>query len=179
LSLFVNALFCLLEREYRAGANKKKAVVIWEMFLQGNHGSGVTNVRVPDSALDDDSVLPLMRMNLEADGGVPRGTFGEIGNAMGVVLGAYETSRGKGFFSKTSKTKGERKLDALDLGVGVVHTQLFQPVVNNVSGSLTGITGGDIGGISDACKKVWLGRKQLIKVIEKGGFSPNKVGLFH
>jgi hypothetical protein len=116
-------------------------------------------------------------MNIEGGGGVSQGDFGTISAAMGVIGQAYGVSRDKGFFSKTSKTKGDRKLDALDLGDGVVASNLFQPVVNSVKGTLTGIQGGDVENMNTQCANLWRNRELWIKVIKSAKFDTNRVGL--
>jgi hypothetical protein len=172
--LFTNALFCLLEREYRRKPDKKKAIVLWEMFVAGNYGTGNAHRLVPNSG-----ALSPLAINLEDRNGVSQAVYAPMSTAIGVIDQAFGASRAKGKSGLFSTTKGVRKLDALNLG-GVVHTDLFKPVVDSVKGTIAGITGGPAANIlnNPQGKDLWLNNKRvLVKVLKDAGFETNRVGL--
>jgi hypothetical protein len=179
LALFINALFCLLEREYRAKPNKKKALLLWELFLAGAYNNPINLVLFPDARKHTNVLCRLEMSNL--DGADPNAASSKeisvISTATDVIRGEYETSRKKGHSGAFSTTKKARQMDALNLGV--VHTQLFQSVVNKLKPSLQNIDEGavDIDIYTTACKELWQNRTSLATALKKAGFEPGNVGL--
>jgi hypothetical protein len=174
--LFATTLFCLLEREYRRAPNKKKAILIWEMFLQDNYESQVTNILVPDAGSEARyRVLAFLGLNVEADNGIPRDTFRTVAGNVRVIVCAYQASRERGIWSVF--TSRQRRVRALGLGEAT-HTELFAPVVTHIRGNMTKVVAdGDSAKMADGSRKIWGARGTLATIIRSAGFDLNRVGL--
>jgi hypothetical protein len=174
---FRTALFCLLEREYRRNHNRKRAIFLWEMFLQGNWNSPETHILVPNYANPGNSWINLLLLNIDADSGVPEAVFRTIQTAISTIIAAYTAPKASGGFDRLVG-KMTLRLGALDLG-GVVPSELFTPAVQYIigRGTLNHIENPDEENI-DSWGVIVKGKlHDLAKLVESVGFTGAKVGL--
>jgi hypothetical protein len=176
---FARAIFCLLEREYRRKPNKKKAIFLWEMFLQYNYNSPETHIVVPNSTDQGNAWIIQLSLNFEAGGGIPKATFRAIQTAMATIIAAYTTQhRASGMFGRLA-AKMTQSLAVLDLE-GVVPSALFTPAVARIitQGQLTKIMeNADGEEVDDRARTMYSHLANLAALVERVGFTGANVGL--
>ena len=173
MSFFAPMLFVLMEREYRASPNKKKAILLWELFLQGNYGTTESNVMRPDPNEMENIWVSLLQQNVEAGGGIPEDKLKTTAVIMQGVKDAYNQSTKMGSFTRW-RTSSVRKIGAVG---GEASATLFQLYIPYFGRLIEQVDLGKLGNMDELSKKIYNARPKMGDVAKKAGFTPARIGL--
>lgn len=171
---YSTVLFLLMDREFRRSPNKRKAILIWELFLEGNYGGTGNYVLKPTGMGPFAIQLSLLEKNLEAGGGVSREDMTAMRLKMANVIHAYNAATKLSAWKRFKSSKS-RKFESLE-GVNI---EIFQPAIEKVL-PLLSIVGNPRflkQGVGDLGRKIQAMQPQLSTLVEYAGFKASNLGL--
>ena len=177
--LISSLLFLAAVGDFRRSPTKKKAILIYEVWLNGNHGCTESHELCPEFPHLIAKTVVFLGKNLEAGGGVPRDAFTTIDQKFRLVLQAYRDSRGyrrQGFWKHRWHVKS-KKLGNLG---GGVDSHMFLPAVKKMASDVSKLIDSPANSSkAESTETVLNGLRSLAfrRMFKSAGFSLPRLGL--